>query len=84
MWKILCFESPQASCIVLPDSSDTFIGRRSIVCSFCSYNIQYEKIGMQLLFSGNFAGIFKYEVYPDVIVDLKSVSSLWDQKVSVW
>ena len=30
------------------------------------------------------AGIFKYEAYPDVIVDLKSVSSLWEQKVSVW
>jgi xanthine dehydrogenase/oxidase len=26
-------------------------------------------------------GIFKYEAYPDVIVDLKSVSSLWEQKV---
>ena len=39
---------------------------------------------MQLLFSGNFAGIFKYEAYSDVIVDLKSVSSLWDQKVSIW
>ena len=27
------------------------------------------------------SGVFKYETYPDVIVDLHSISSLWKQEV---